>query len=239
MTWIQGFVAAVPTANRDAYREHARHAAEVFREHGALSTVECWGDEVPDGELTSFPAAVRARPDETVVFAWMLWRSRAAYDRALPRFMNDPRLGPDAHPFPYDSRRVIYGGFAPMVAAGDGGDIGYVDGYAFPVPRENRESYREQASQMARFFLDHGARRVVDAWGQDVPEGAITDFRRAVLQEPGEDVVFSWVEWPSKTLRDEGSQRMMADGHLQTMKLPFDGARMIYGGFVPIVEVAA
>jgi uncharacterized protein YbaA (DUF1428 family) len=80
MTYVDGFVAAVPTANREKYRIHAEKAAVVFKEHGALKLVECWGDDVPDGEVTSFPMAVKCKADETVVFSWILWPSRRARD---------------------------------------------------------------------------------------------------------------------------------------------------------------
>ena len=76
MTYVDGFVAAVPTTNREIYREHAETAAVVFKEHGALKFVECWGDDVPDGKLTSFPMAVNRKDDETVVFSWIIWPSR-------------------------------------------------------------------------------------------------------------------------------------------------------------------
>ena len=82
MSYVDGFVAAVPTANRDAYRQHAERAAKVFKESGALSVVECWGDDVPEGKLTSFPLAVQRKSDETVVFSWVTWPSRAVRDDA-------------------------------------------------------------------------------------------------------------------------------------------------------------
>jgi uncharacterized protein YbaA (DUF1428 family) len=85
MTYVDGFVAAVPTANREAYRKHAEAAAIVFKEQGALKFVECWGDDVPDGEITSFPMAVKRKDDETVVFSWIIWPSREVRDAAMPR----------------------------------------------------------------------------------------------------------------------------------------------------------
>lgn len=109
MNYVDGFVAAVPTANRAAYLEHVRVAAVVFKEHGALSLVECWGDDVPDGELTSFPLAVQRRPDETVVFAWITWASRAARDAGMKKVMEDPRMR--GMQLPFDGKRMIYGGF--------------------------------------------------------------------------------------------------------------------------------
>jgi uncharacterized protein YbaA (DUF1428 family) len=117
MTYVDGFVAAVPTENREAYRRHAEAAAVVFKEHGALKLVECWGDDVPNGELTSFPMAVQCKDDETVVFSWILWPSRAVRDEGMRRVMADPRLKPDANPMPFDGKRMIYGGFEMIVDA--------------------------------------------------------------------------------------------------------------------------
>jgi len=113
--YIDGFVAAVPTANRDAYRRHAEAAAVVFKEHGALRLVECWGDDVPEGKLTSFPMAVKAQADETVVFSWITWPSRQVRDAAMPKVMADPRIKPEVNPMPFDGKRLIYGGFSVIV----------------------------------------------------------------------------------------------------------------------------
>lgn len=115
MSYVDGFVAAVPTANKEKYIKHASDAAEVFKEHGVLQMVECWGDDVPEGELTSFPRAVQCKPDETVVFAWLLWPSREVRDKAMQRIMDDPRLQPDVNPMPFDGKRLIYGGFSVIV----------------------------------------------------------------------------------------------------------------------------
>jgi uncharacterized protein YbaA (DUF1428 family) len=117
MAYVDGFVAAVPTANRDAYVRHATEAAKVFRDHGALQVVECWGDDVPDGTLTSFPMAVKKQPDETVVFSWITWPSRAVRDEGMRKVMADPRLEPDANPMPFDGKRLIYGGFEMVLDA--------------------------------------------------------------------------------------------------------------------------
>jgi uncharacterized protein YbaA (DUF1428 family) len=115
--YIDGFVAAVPTANREAYRRHAEAAAVVFKEHGALKLVECWGDDVPEGKLTSFPMAVKKQPDETVVFSWIAWPSREARDAGMQKVMADPRLKPEVNPMPFDGKRLIYGGFSVLVDA--------------------------------------------------------------------------------------------------------------------------
>jgi uncharacterized protein YbaA (DUF1428 family) len=115
MSYIDGFVAAVPTANRDAYKKHAERAAVIFKEYGALKVVECWGDDVPDGKLTSFPIAVRKKDDESVVFSWIVWPSRQVRDDGMKKVMADPRSQPAANPMPFDGKRLIYGGFQILV----------------------------------------------------------------------------------------------------------------------------
>jgi uncharacterized protein YbaA (DUF1428 family) len=117
MNYIDGFVVAVPTANREIYREHAGKAAIIFKEYGALNVVECWGDDVPEGKLTSFPMAVKCQADETVVFSWVTWPSRQVRDEAWKKVMVDPRMQPDANSMPFDGTRLIYGGFEVMVEA--------------------------------------------------------------------------------------------------------------------------
>ena len=117
MSYVDGFVAAVPTANREAFRQHAIKAAEFFRENGALQVVETWGDDVPEGELTSFPMAVKCRPDETVVFSWVVWPSREVRDASHTKMMNDAQLAADLNPMPFDGKRMIFGGFEMLVEA--------------------------------------------------------------------------------------------------------------------------
>jgi uncharacterized protein YbaA (DUF1428 family) len=117
MHYVDGFAAAVPTGNRERYKEHAQAAAAVFREHGALKVVECWGDDVPEGKLTSFPMAVKRKDDETVVFSWITWPSRQARDAGMKKVMADPRMQPEANPMPFDGKRLIYGGFETIVEA--------------------------------------------------------------------------------------------------------------------------
>jgi uncharacterized protein YbaA (DUF1428 family) len=117
MPYIDGFVAAVPTANREKYIKHVHEAAAVFKEHGALKLVECWGDDVPDGKLTSFPMAVKKQADETVVFSWIVWPSKQDRDAGMKKVMDDARLKPDVNPMPFDGKRLIYGGFEMIVEA--------------------------------------------------------------------------------------------------------------------------
>ena len=109
MNYLDGFVAAVPTANKEAFLKHAQEAAVVFKEYGALNVVESWGDDVPDGKLTSFPMAVKREEGETVVFSWIQWPSKAARDSAWEKIMADPRMQNSQMPF--DAKRMIFGGF--------------------------------------------------------------------------------------------------------------------------------
>ena len=111
--------------------------------------------------------------------------------------------------------------------------MNYVDGYVVPVRSEDRERYRVIAEKAARIFREFGALRVVECWGDDVPPGKLTSFPFAVKAEANETVVFSWIEWPSKAVRDEGMKKVMSDPRMQpgAMDMPFDGKRMIFGGF--------
>ncbi len=115
MKYVDGFVVAVKEESREIYRKHATTAAGVFKEYGALNVVECWGDDVPEGKLTSFPMAVKREPGEVVVFSWVVWPSRAARDEGMKKVMADPRLQPDVMPMPFDGKRLIYGGFEVIV----------------------------------------------------------------------------------------------------------------------------
>ncbi|WP_341504191.1 DUF1428 domain-containing protein [Gallaecimonas sp. GXIMD4217] len=113
MSYIDGFVLAVPTANKEVYRQHAQSWAAIFKEYGALKLVECWGDDVPQGEITSFPMAVKCQADETVVFSWILWPSREVRNANMEKLMADPRMQPEEMPF--DGKRLIFGGFEVLV----------------------------------------------------------------------------------------------------------------------------
>ena len=114
----------------------------------------------------------------------------------------------------------------------------YIDGFLVPVTTgTDREAYRVFAEQAAPIFKDHGATRVVEGWGDDVPDGTVTDFRRAVQASDGETVVFSWIEWPDKATRDAGMAKVMQDPRMQPgQPMPFDGKRLIYGGFQAVVD---
>lgn len=112
MSYVDGFVLAVPKKNLEAYKEMARLGSEVWMSHGALSYVECIGDDVPYGELTSFPRAVQAKDDEVVVFSWITYESRAKRDEINAKVMSDPRMNKyDQSNTPFDDKRMIFGGF--------------------------------------------------------------------------------------------------------------------------------
>jgi len=115
MEYVDGFVAAVPNRNKQQYIQHAKTAASVFKEYGAKQLVECWGDDVPDGEMTSFPQAVQCKEDETVVFSWIVWPSKDTRDAGMAKVMNDPRMSDENNPMPCDGKRLIYGGFQKVV----------------------------------------------------------------------------------------------------------------------------
>ena len=111
MNYVDGFVASVPTAKREAFLKHATSCAAVLKENGALTVVDCWGDDVPDGKVTSFPMAVKLEPGETVVFSWITWPSKSVRDEGMKNFMADARVQSDVNPMPFDGQRLIYGGF--------------------------------------------------------------------------------------------------------------------------------
>nr|WP_281288895.1 DUF1428 domain-containing protein [Sphingomonas xanthus] len=118
------------------------------------------------------------------------------------------------------------------------GTPGYTDGYVVPVPTVKKDAYCEMAREMAGKFKELGAVRVVEAWSDDVPDGKVTDFKRAVKAEDGESVVYSYVEWPDKETRDAAWAKMMADTSMEGKEMPFDGKRMFWGGFRPILDTA-
>lgn len=115
MPYIDGYVAAVPNENRELYKQMAQKAATVFKEHGALKLTECWGDDVPEGKVTSFPMAVKCQPNETVIFSWITWPSKEARNTGMKSAMEDPRLHRGDTPMPFDGMRMIYGGFEVFV----------------------------------------------------------------------------------------------------------------------------
>ena len=117
--YVDGFVIAVPTANKEKFIEHAKKGDAVFMELGATRILECWGDDVPAGKVTDFRGAVKATEAETVVFSWIEWPDKATRDAGMSKMMEmmktDPRMNPETNPMPFDGGRLIYGGFSPVV----------------------------------------------------------------------------------------------------------------------------
>ena len=239
MTYVEGFVVAVPAANKEAYRKHAADAHELFKEFGVTRMVETWGDDVPDGKVTDFRRAVAAKDGEVVLFSWFEYPDRATRDAANQKIMSDPRMKAMGEHMPFDAQRMIYGGFETLMDDSNGDRMGYIDGSVIAVPNANKEAYRAMAAVTTPVILEYGASRVVETWSDDVPDGKVTDFRRAVKAKDGESIVYSWIEWPSKEARVEGWQKVMADPRMQpdAITMPFDGQRMIFGGFAPILDV--
>ena len=240
MTYVEGFIVPVPRAKRDEYRRHAEDAFAIFEEFGVRRHVEAWESDVPDGKVTDFRKSVQAKEDEAVVFSWFEHESREARDAFNAKMMSDPRMEQMGASMPFDGKRMIYAGFASMLEEGSGRGA-YVDGFIVPVRPEKREAYLAMARKAAAKFDEYGASRVVEAWGDDVPDGKVTDYRRAVQAEEGENVVFSWIEWPDKAARDAAWPKMMADPDMQPDhdNMPFDAKRMFWGGFEIILDKVA
>jgi uncharacterized protein YbaA (DUF1428 family) len=116
--------------------------------------------------------------------------------------------------------------------------MSYIDGFVIAVPDDQRDAFIAHARRFDGLFLEYGATRLTECWADDVPDGKVTDFRRAVQAAAGESVVFSWIEWPDKATRDAGMKQFMDDPRTDGAgDMPFDGKRMIFGGFIPVVDI--
>ena len=238
MTYFEGFVAPVPEGNKDAYLKHASDFAAMAKEFGVDRMVESWESDVPEGKVTDFRKAVDAKPEEKIVFSFFEYPSKSQRDAANQKFMNDPRMKEMGASMPFDGKRMIVGGFDAIVDEGSPGG-GYTDGWVVPVPTSKREAYRELAERNAKYFREYGATRLVEAFGDDVPKGEVTDFYRAIKAEDGENVVFAFIEWPDKQTRDQAWEKIMKDERMQPQgDMPFDGKRMFWGGFDKILDTA-
>jgi len=236
MSYIEGFVVAVPRANKDAYRNFAAGSVTLFKDFGVTRQVETWGDDVPDGKVTDFKGAVKAKPDEAVVFSWLEYPDKNTRDEANKKMMEDPKMKEMGEKMPFDGQRMIFGGFEPINDSGKSGKPGYVDGCLIAVPKANKDAYKEMADKHAAILKEYGATRTVDAWADDVPDGKVTDYKGAVKAKPDEIVVFSWIEWPSKEARDKGWDAAQKDPRMKDLQMPFDGQRLVYGGFAPLID---
>ncbi|WP_413220048.1 DUF1428 domain-containing protein [Tritonibacter mobilis] len=238
MTYFSGAVAAVPTANKDKYLEHIAASWPLFKSYGALRMVETWGVDVPKGKVTDFYGAVDAKPDETVVFSWIEWPDKATADASWQKMEDDPAMK-DMPEMPFDGRRMIFGGFAPIYEAGQHDAAGYYQGFLLAVPEQNKEAYAEMAHEGWEMFKKGGATGMIEGWGEDVPRGEATDFYRATKAHDGEVPVFSWSIWPDRATCDAAAKAMEAEmGDMDMSKMPFDGMRMMWAGFDPLFDSA-
>lgn len=239
MTYIQGFVIPVAADGAQAYLDLAVKAAPVFADSGAVRTVECWGDDVPDGKVTDLKRAVDAQDGEHIVYSWIVWPDQATCAAGADQVMADDRLTPDDGAMPFDMKRMIHAEFDTLVDTGPGGAFGYLDGMVAPVPVAALDAYLDHARTTAAFFVEHGATRIVENWSTTIDDGTVTDFKRAVQATTHEGVMFSWIEWPDKATRNAGMGAIMADPRMRDLPMPFDGTRMIFGGFRPILDTDA
>ena len=236
MTYFEGFIVPVPEANKDAYRKHATQFAPMVQELGVGRMVETWDSDVPEGKVTDFRKAVDAQPDEKVVFSWFEYPDRATRDATNEKMMSDERMA--SIDMPFDGKRMIMGGFQAIVDEGEGGGS-YTDGFVVPVTEGKKDAYQQLAAKMATKFREQGATRVLEAFGDDVSHGKVTDFYRAVKAEDGEGIVFSFIEWPDKQTRDEAWAKIMADESMKPEgEMPFNMQRMFWGGFEKILDTS-
>lgn len=242
MSYIDGFVIAVPTVNKHEFIEHAKEFDAILMDMGAVRILECWGEDVPEGKLTDFRRAVQATGEETVAFSWIEWPDKAARDAAFAKIQEmmetEERFDPVKNPPPFDGKRMVFGGFAAIVDIGRPAGDGYMQGFVIPVPEGKQDAYCKLEEESWPYFQGLGALRVMAAWQDDVPEGRQTDFFRAVNAEAGEKIVFAFMEWPSRDVCDQAAKTMQSDeGMPMPTEMPFDGKRMIYGGFTPVVTL--
>jgi uncharacterized protein YbaA (DUF1428 family) len=235
--YFQCVVIPVKTGNKQPFLDMAPKMSSIFAEHGATRSVECWGDDLTDGKVTDFKRSVQAIGDETVVFSWDAWPNKAAYDAAMKKLMADDRMKPNGS-MPFDGRRLIYGAFETCFDTGGVNGFGYLDGMVASVPDGSRQKFIDDAAKMVKLFQEKGARRLVDGWGVDVPNGKVTDFRRAVQAKDGETVIVGWIEWPDKATRDRGMGELMQDPRMRETPPAWNGPLAIFGGFTPIHDTA-
>jgi uncharacterized protein YbaA (DUF1428 family) len=235
MTYLQGFLTPAKTARKQAYQDMSAKMAPILDEYGALGIVECWGVDVADGKRTDMKRAVAAEGDETVVFSWVVWPDRATCDAAAAKMMDDARMQPE-EPMPFDMKRLIYGGYEVDEDTGDAGRFGFVTGMVAAVPDDKRDAYRRHGEATAPLFKEYGALRVTSGWGVDVPDGKVTDFRRAVEAGQGTTVIFGWIEWPDKPTAETAMAKLFEDPRLRELQPPWDGPTAIFGGFEPIFD---
>lgn len=168
MTYYTGCIAAVPTADRQAYLDHVKLAWSIMKKYGATRMVETWGVDTPKGKVTDFQGAVAAKDEETIVFSWIEWPDRATADAAWPQMASDPEMANMQMPF--DGSRMIFGGFEPLMAEGQVKGAPYYQGFLLAVPEKNRGAYEKMAMAAWDMFKGYGSLGLAENWGVDVPE---------------------------------------------------------------------
>ena len=236
MAYYDGFVIPVPTTDKAKFVDHALKMDKAFLAHGARQVVEAWGEDIAAGKVTDFRRAVAAKDGESVAFSWVEWPDKATRDAAFKAFEADQEMM--AEPMPFDGKRMIFGGFEPLVVEGEDRRGAFVQGFVLPVRAGGKDAYRKMAAEAWPMFERYGALKVVETWQDDVPAGKQTDFYRAVNAEPGEHIVFSYLLWPSREVCDAAAEKMQNDPEMKMPDdMPFDPQRMIYAGFEPVVEL--
>ncbi len=237
MGYFQGFIIPVPEVNKGAYLKMAQESVPLFTDYGAQRIVECWGSDVPRGELTDMYGAVKAEKSENIVFSWIDWGTKEAFDKAHKDMGNDERMEEPAE-MPFDGMRMIYSGFETLGERGTSGPAGYVQGYVAPVPKEKRQAFADMCETMRDLAIDNGASRAADGWAGEIEGGKVTDFKRAVQAKVGEAIAFGYAEWPSKEAFETGAEKMREDKRMPApgAEMPMDGKRLIYGGFEIILD---
>lgn len=237
MTYYTGSVAAVPIANRQEYLAHVKAIWPLFRTYGAQRMVETWGADIQKGKVNDLFGAVNAKDDESVVLAWMEWPDRATADASWRMMQDDPAMT-ELPEMPFDGSRMIFGGFEPLLNVGTDSAAGYFQGFVLAVPERNRDAYAKMAREAwETAFQPNGCTGMVETWGVDVPRGKQTDFYRATMAQDDEVPVLSWTAWPDRATCDRAAKAMQADMEGQEFPdMPFDGMRMMWGGFEPIFD---
>ncbi|MFV0276339.1 MAG: DUF1428 domain-containing protein [Parahaliea sp.] len=238
MSYYTGLIAAVPTANRAKYLEHARATWPLFQGRGATRLVETWGVDIQAGKVTDFYGAVAARDGESIVYSWIEWPDRATADSAWHDIHNDPASA-NMPAMPFDGSRMIFGGFESVFAAGSRAAAGYYQGFSLAVPEANRAAYVKMAGDAWPAFRKGGCLGMFENWGVEVQRGEQTDFYRATKAQDGEVPLFSWTAWPDRATCEAAAKAMEAEmGDFDFSSMPFDGMRMMWGGFEPIFDTA-
>ena len=247
MSYIDGLVFAIPTANRSEFIGYAKRS-DSFLE-GYTRIVYGWEDELLEGQLTDFRKSVQAKTDESIVFVWVEWPDKAT--RNFEHRNMQTRLETEANFIneipPFNGRRMISGGFETIIdfettTHNKKKDItmSYIDGFLFAVKSENKEAFIDYANRANS--LIEGCTRVVYALEDDLQDGQVTDFRKAVQAKDDEAVVFGWEEWLDKEARNKGhelmAERMESHETLSKEMPPFDELRMVFGGFETINEIS-